>query len=345
MNKSAVLVCAVTLLLSGCGEKATSAPSETPARPAKLLTVAIGHEGITRQFPAQVEADDKALLSFRVSGVIESMPVKAGMDVNQGDILAELDGQQYRLQLDKATAQYQLAQVQFNRADRLHNDKVISEQRFDEARSALSEAASGLEQAQANVNYTQLKAPYSGTVSLRMKEVNEFARAQEPILHIQSKDIINVSFQLPERYFHYFSQQAKQLTPFVTFDAYGDRRFPAQFKEMDTEADTKTASYRVTVSLMRPQAVNVLPGMAAKVSVTIPTDTETAIPDSALVTKGEDLGVWRVDPQGVVSFTPIRLEDGKVSDGLENGDVIVATGAGALQEGDRVRAWVKERGL
>lgn len=259
--------------------------------------------------------------------------------------MAALDSQQYQLQLDKARAQYQLAQVQFNRAERLHNDKVISEQRFDEARSALSEAAAGLEQAQTNLNYTELKAPYAGTVSLRMKERNEFVQAQSPVLHIQSKDIINVSFQLPERYFHYFAQRVDTLMPSVSFDTYEQRQFPAQFKEIDTEADPKTASYHVTVSLSRPEAVNVLPGMAAKVHVTIPTQSQTHVPDTAVIQTKSGAAVWRVGEKGEVSLAPVTLKQGQVTSGLKNGDVIVATGASALEEGDRVRAWVKERGL
>ncbi|OOE44291.1 efflux transporter periplasmic adaptor subunit [Salinivibrio kushneri] len=340
-----VLSGCLALSLAGCGEPKVSAPSETPPRPAKLLAVVTNEDGLARQFPAQVEADDKALLSFRVSGVIESMPIKAGMDVAKGQVLAALDSQQYQLQLDKARAQYQLAQVQFNRAERLHNNKVIAEQRFDEARSALSEAAASLEQAQTNLNYTQLKAPYAGTVSLRMKEENEFAQAQAPVLHIQSKDIINVSFQLPERYFHYFAQHADNLVPSVSFDTHPSRQFPAQFKEIDTEADPKTASYHVTVSLNRPDAINVLPGMAAKVHATIPTKSQTQVPQSAVLETNEGTAVWRVGDNGEVKLTPVTLREGKVVSGLENGEVIVATGVSALKEGDRVKAWVKERGL
>ncbi|OOE96133.1 efflux transporter periplasmic adaptor subunit [Salinivibrio sp. MA351] len=345
MIKRFVLASCAALILFGCGEPAISSPSETPTRPAKLLTVLTNDEGLTREFPAQVEADNKALLSFRVSGVIESMPIKAGMDVKKGQMLAALDNQQYSLQLDKARAQYQLAQVQFNRADRLHNDKVISEQRFDEARSALSEAAAGLEQAQTNLNYTELKAPYAGTVSLRMKERNEFTQAQSPVLHIQSKDVINVSFQLPEHYFHYFAQHLDTLTPSVSFDTYEHRQFSAQFKEIDTEADPKTASYHVTVSLSRPDAVNVLPGMAAKVHVTIPAQSQPQIPDTAVVQSDSGSAVWRVNEDGEITLVPVVLKNGKITSGLDNGDVIVATGAGALEAGDRVRAWVKERGL
>ena len=345
MIKRSLLAFCATLALFGCGEPTISSPSKTPTRPAKLLTVVTDDEGLTRQFPAQVEADDKALLSFRVSGVIESMPIKAGMDVKKGQVLAALDNQQYKLQLDKARAQYQLAQVQFNRAERLHNDKVISEQRFDEARSALSETAAGLEQAQTNLNYTELKAPYAGTVSLRMKERNEFTQAQSPVLHIQSKDILNVSFQLPERYFHYFAQYLDTLTPSVSFDINEQRQFPAQFKEIDTEADPKTASYHVTVSLNRPDAVNVLPGMAARIHVTRPTQSQTQIPATAVVQSDAGNAVWRVSENGEITLMPVTLKNGKITAGLDNGDVIVATGAGALEPGDRVRAWVKERGL
>lgn len=345
MNKALCLAFLSIFALAACEEKQV-APPEIESRPAKLLTVVIGEQGLNRVFPGTVQADDKAVLAFRVSGQLVDIPVKAGQEVQKNQELAELDKDDYGLMLAKARAVHELALVQFDRATRLRKDRVISEQDFDKASSALSEAKAQLEQAQANYNYTTLKAPYSGTISLRLKEENEYVGAQTPVMHIQSNDIINVSFQLPERYFSYFTGTRNEVMPQVEFDAYKGTKYISEFKEMDTEADAKTGSYRVTVSLPRPQQVNVLPGMAATVYVDIPSAQQSVVPNTAFVKQANgQIGVWKVGENGEVDLTDVTVEDGKITAGLNSGDVIVETGIGSLKPGDKVYPWVKERGL
>ncbi|WP_025744565.1 hypothetical protein [Salinivibrio costicola] len=85
--------------------------------------------------------------------------------------------------------------------------------------------------------------------------------------------------------------------------------------------------------------------MAAKVHVTIPAQSQPQIPDTAVVQSDSGSAVWRVNEDGEITLVPVVLKNGKITSGLDNGDVIVVTGVGALEAGDRVRAWVKERGL
>ncbi|MBV7297396.1 efflux RND transporter periplasmic adaptor subunit [Enterovibrio paralichthyis] len=344
--KKALSLALVSLYLSGCSEEPPI--PEPEARPAKLMTVAIGDKDAVRVFPGTVEADDKAVLAFRVAGEIIDIPVFAGQDVEKGDVLAELDKDEYRLLLEKAKASHQLAKVQYDRAVQLKKTNVISEQDFDKAKSHLNEAQAGLDLAQSNFNYTTLKAPYSGTISLRLKEKNEYANAMEPVMNIQTKDVINVSFQLPERLFSFFDAEngSTHSKPLLRFDAYPAQEFEADFKEVDTEADTTTASYRITVSLPRPENVNVLPGMAAQVSTSISASSQNELPETAVETDDSGTHVWRVAANGAVSRVPVELgEDNKLEAGLNNGDVIVVNGVSSLEEGMVVFPWVKERGL
>ncbi|MEZ9524339.1 efflux RND transporter periplasmic adaptor subunit [Enterovibrio norvegicus] len=335
----------ISLSLIACSEEPPV--PEPEARPAKMMTVSIGDGDINRTFSGTVEADDQAVLAFRVSGEITDMPALAGIDVVAGDVLAELDKDEYGLLLAKAKASYRLSKVQYDRAVKLKKTNVISEQDFDSAKSSLSEAKAGLDLAQSNFDYTTLKAPYSGTISLRVKERNEFVGAMEPVMHIQTKDVINVSFQLPERLFQYFNSESELQShqPLISFDTYPGSSFPATLKEVDTEADTTTASYRITVTLPRPDNVNVLPGMAAQVTATLPGASQNIIPDTAIENDGDSTLVWRVGEDGKVSKVSVSLENNKLVGGLESGDTIVINGINSLDEGMVVYPWVKERGL
>ncbi|MDD1792344.1 efflux RND transporter periplasmic adaptor subunit [Enterovibrio makurazakiensis] len=331
--------------LGGCSEEPPV--PEPDARPAKLMTISIGEGDVMRTFPGMVEADDKAVLAFRVAGQILSMPAFSGEDVAEGKVLAELDKAEYALLLEKAKSIHALATVQYQRAVKLKKTNFISAQDFDKAVSSLNEAKADLELAQSNFNYTTLKAPYGGTVSLRVKEKFEYVNAMEAVMHIQTNEVINVSFQLPERLFKYFASggEAMRHFPSVSFDAYPDQVFPAEFKEVDTEADSTTASYRITVSLPRPDGVNVLPGMAAEVSTSLPVSAQNTLPSSAIDNSGGMTSVWRVEEGGKVKNVPIVLNGEVLESGLSDGDVIVVNGIQSLEDGVVVYPWVKERGL
>lgn len=321
-------------------------PIEPLTRPAKLLTVSVSGSVNQRVFPAVVTADDSAVLTFRVSGQLKDMPVKAGMNVDEGEVLAVLDPQELALRKAQAQAAFNLAKVQFDRASKLRKDFVVSEQDYDQAKSQLNEAKANLEQADANLGYATLRAPYKGAISLRFKENFEYVTANEPVMNIQTSDIVNVTFQLPEHLINRLSGNAENDQANVVFDTYPSQSFVATLKQIDTEADPKTGSYKVTLTMPRPDNINVLPGMSARVSVEVDAANSSLVPESALVQAGNGTtSVWKVGVDGAVTLVPVEISSGVLVSGLSDGDQIVSTGIGALREGDKVVEWVKERGL
>lgn len=164
-------------------------------------------------------------------------------------------------------------------------------------------------------------------------------------MHIQSAGLINVTFQLPEQLLARY-QGSYEVRPTVTFDTIPDQSFAAEFKEIDTEADPKTSSFKVTLSMQSPEGKNILPGMAGQVRINLPRGNTGGVPVRAIVQEGNDSYLWRVDDQGVVHKAKVVLDDKRrVLEGLNDGDLIATSGVHELQEGQKVRPWVKERGL
>ncbi|GAK87952.1 probable Co/Zn/Cd efflux system membrane fusion protein [Vibrio ponticus] len=97
----------------------------------------------------------------------------------KGQVLATLNPDQYELLAQQAQAQYQLADVQYQRNKKLRQDKVVSEQDFDQAKANRNSAKATLDQANANLRYTKLVAPYDGTISLIPAENHEYIEAKK----------------------------------------------------------------------------------------------------------------------------------------------------------------------
>lgn len=343
MYKLALLL-VTTAALSGCGKELPPVP-EPDSRPAKLFTVSLGNSQFQRSFPANSEAGDKVILAFRVPGQMQSIEVLAGQQVQKGEVLAKLNPDEYSLLAKQAKAQFRLADVQYQRYTKLRADQVVSEQDFDQAKANHNSAKATLEQAQANLKYTQLVAPYDGTISLVPAENYEYITAQQGVMNIQTNQLMKIMFLLPDHLLNRFSRGVN-LTAMMTFDAFPNHQYELLFQEVDTEADPKTGSYKVTMIMERPSDVGILPGMAGTVNVTVESTGATKIPPSALMEQDGVYYVWRVDLQGMVSKTQITLNEiGEVTRGLEEGDQIIISGVEGIEPGIKVREWVKERGL
>ncbi|KLN63239.1 efflux RND transporter periplasmic adaptor subunit [Vibrio sp. VPAP30] len=343
MRKS-ILFLATAAVLSGCGRELPPVP-DPDSRPAKLFTVSIGNAHFERSFPATSEAGDKAVLAFRVPGQLQSIDVVAGQAVIKGDVLASLNPDEYTLLAKQAEAQYRLADVQFQRYKKLRKDKVVSEQDFDEAKAKRNSARATLEQAQANLRYTRLVAPYDGTVSIVPAEAYEYIAAKEGVMNIQTTQLMKVIFQLPDHLLNRFAS-GLNLTAHMTFDAFPENQYELTFQEVDTEADPKTGSYKVTMVMERPEDIGILPGMAGTIHVAVESTGATRIPTSALIEEDGQTYVWRVDSQGIVTKALVDLNDKRqVQSGLNEGDQIVISGVNGIEPGIKVREWIKERGL
>ncbi|SEG17467.1 efflux RND transporter periplasmic adaptor subunit [Vibrio hangzhouensis] len=344
MNFKLFLLVTITSLISGCGKAPPPIP-EPESRPAKLFTVSVGNSKFERTFPATSEAGDRAVLAFRVPGQLEQIVVRSGQPVSKGDLLAKLNPDEYQLLEKQAKANFQLADVQYKRALSLRKDKVVSEQDFDQAKANMNSAQANWSQAKANLSYTQLVAPYDGTISIIPADNYEYIQAKEGVMNIQTNQLLKVIFQLPDILLNRFRSKV-QVDATMVFDAYPSREFELTFQEIDTEADPKTGSYKVTMIMERPSDVGILPGMAGQVRVVASSSGATVIPISALFMEGDKKCVWRVNIDGIVEKVALELnEQRQVLSGLEDGDQIVISGVQGIEPGIKVREWVKERGL
>lgn len=355
-----LLTCS-SVLLAGCQPQAPADAAPAPVvQPVKLFQVPAQQSAQYRDFPATVEAAQVAQLSFRVAGELAEFPVKAGDDVVRGALVAKLDPRDYQLVVDQAQARFDLAQAQFARTENLVDQGVISPQQFDEVKANLDIARANLDTAKSNLSYTELRAPFAGTIAHLFVERFETVQPQQPIVTLQMNDAIDVSINVPENLFARVRRNS-DYRPDVIFASAPDTRYSATLKEWDAVADPATNTYKVVFTLPSPTDLNVLPGMTARVRVDINAVSEQAssaqiIPASAVFTPrtvATDSApkVWVYDPQSQqVSMRSITVaavtERGiEVATGLNPGEQIVVAGVHALTDGQQVRPWQKEPGL
>ncbi|ORT50054.1 hypothetical protein ST37_09045 [Vibrio sp. qd031] len=342
--RSMTLLAAASIVLVGCN-KAEPWPEEPSSRPVKVMTVIVGEQSFTRQFPATVEAGDKASMSFRVSGRIDDIVVRSGEAVEQGQVIATLMSDEASLIKAQSLAMFQLAEVQFERAKALIKDNVISAQSYDDSVGMYKAAQARYDQSVTNYEYTQMVAPFDGNISLVFAEDHQWVNANEPVLNVQSRELLKIEFQLPDYLLFSFQANPPKRAQ-VRFDSLPDSSYPVTFLELDTQSDLSTGSYKVTMAMQRPEGSRIYPGMSGQIEVEIPQGTPNSLPATALFDCDGKQCVWRLNDSGSIEQVAVTLtESGEVESGLADGDQIVVTGVDSLSSDLKVREWVKEQGI
>ena len=365
MNKfSLILTGLMFVMLTACS-KPEPPPLPEVARPAKLFTVVGPNQMMMRSFPGEVQASDEANMAFRVSGKLVEFPANRGILVKQGDLLARLDPSDYQAVVNQARAQYDLAVAQFKRAAELVDRQLVSRSEYEQREALMKVRKSSLTQAQNDLDYTGLIAPFDGVVARRMAENFENVTAGQVVLILQTKKMVDVIVDIPESIVARIGRVHSERDPNpvqVRFGSTSDRTYTAEYKEHETTADPATLTFKVTFSLPTPADLNVLPGMSATVIADLAglfsgETAATLVPIEAVFSAEDEpldadrRQVWIVDPDSMrtsrrdVKVGPLTGQNIAILEGLEPGEMIVAAGVNAVQEGMWIRPMERERGL
>lgn len=338
------------LLMSfGCGDKAEE---EAPVvRPVKSMVVGDVLSG-SRSFPGRVEASDRVDLSFRVSGPLIELPIERGVEVKKGQLLARIDPRDYRIALDEARAAFNKAEADYLRYQNLYEKDAVSVSELDLHRAQRDVAKARLDDAQSNLDYTYLRAPFTGIIGDRYVQNFEEVQVNQTICSVHDINFLDIVVDIPE----HLIANVGNITPadldiIARFEAAAGMDFPVSFKEVAAQADPATQTYELRVTMPQPDAISVLPGMTAEVIArgTRSGDSEErefTIPVSAVFPDKEGAGqaVWVID-SGDMTVHRREVTLGAVTgsgsvevmSGLRAGERIVLAGVSHLREGMEVR--------
>lgn len=337
-------------LLSGCSRPA---PSEEPIRAVKVLTVGMQGMGAGGEFAGEVRARVESRLGFRVGGKIVRRNVELGQRVKAGEILAQLDPQDYQLAAQAARAQVSaaltnrdLAAADFKRYKELRDQNFISGAELERRDAALKAAQAQLDQAQAQgaaqgnqASYTTLLADVSGVVTAVEAEAGQVVAAGTPVVRIAQDGPRDVVFAVPED-----KVAQVKIGSGVEVRAWGAQTAIAgAVREVAASADPVTRTFGVKVSLPAKDAlalgatVSVLPQSLSRTGVQV-----IKLPTSALRQDGQSSAVWVLDTASMtVKLQPIEIatadgNDVVVAGGLQPGMQVVSAGVHVLSPGQKV---------
>ena len=361
MNSTRFLLLASFAVLAGCSRPA---PPQEPVRSVKLVTVGLSSLTAEQSYAGEVRALSESRLSFRVGGKLIRRQAELGQRVQAGQVLAQLDAQDYALAAAAAGAQVtaartsrDLAAADYKRFEALKAQNFISGAELERRAASLQGAQAQFEQAQSQyalqgnqTNYAVLVSDGAGVVTSVDAEVGQVVAAGTPVVRVAMDGARDVVFAVPEgRVAAMTIGLPVQVRGWAASGASETSATAAstlsgQVREVAASADPVTRTYLVKVALA---AQPVVPALGATVTVLVPGQANAAaqvlkLPTSALRQEGQQTAVWVLDPQSMTlraQVVQVRAADGNevvVQSGLEPGMQVVAAGVHVLSAGQKV---------
>src|SRR6476620_11609714 len=348
----ALPVIAFLPLLAACDDHAASATAK-PERPVQVERVAFENENATREFVGVVRARYETDLGFRIAGKIVSRVVNIGDRVKVGDVVARLDPQDLKLQVESAEAEFAAstsnlhqAASDFDRYTTLKTRGWASIADFDRKQAAKDEAEGRLERAKRSLDlahnqldYSDLKANADGVITATLAEPGQVVAIGQPVVRLAHRGEKEAVVALPETWV----AEARSSKATVQLWSGPGRNFTARLRELSPQADAATRTYAARFTIDNPDE-SVALGMTATVTLSHSADVSVAkLPLAAILNRGAGPSVYVVDTSGALELRPVKVasfteDTALVTSGVSNGDRIVKLGVQKLDAGERVRA-------
>ena len=286
--------------------------------------------------PGRTEADKRSVLAARTNGIIAELPVRRGQVVKKGDLILKLDIEGKAAAVETARQLLAQREAEQKAAAQLAKGGNLARLQLDSANSALAEARSQLEAAIAELDRTEVHAPFDGVVDKVNVELGSSVMQGAEIATILSLDPVLAVGQVSEHDLGHVSVGDKAEVRLVSGEVVeGEVRY------ISRDASEQTRTFRFEVAIPNEDR-SVPAGMTAEVTLRAEPVESVLVPRSVVTlgTKGE-LGVNTVNADNKVEFHPIDLVDdtpeGLYLAGVPEDARLIVAGQDLVADGDTVK--------
>lgn len=277
--------------------------------------------------------DEEVDLSFQTSGMVTHIVFQEGTHVRKGQLLAKVNDAPLLAQLMKLEAQLKLAQDRVYRQSTLLEKDAVSKEAYEQVKTDLESLHADIQLVKANIDLTELKAPFDGIIGLRQVSEGAYASPTTVIAKLTRISPIKIEFSISERY----AGRIGAGTP-ISFSLEGDRNiYSGNIYAVESTIERTTSTFAARA--LHPNLNGALrPGRTASVKVRmLDISNAIAIPTEAIV---PEMGVDKVFLYRAGKAQPVAVTKGlrsesliQVTDGLNFGDTIIVSGTLQLRTG------------
>lgn len=335
---------AAIIMMEACSSKASEKKTTLTgdAIPVKLLAINSENNFNIIHASGLTGTENEAKLSFKISGIIESILVTEGQQVKKGQLLATLKSTEIAAQVQQVQLAVDKAQRDYQRAINLYKDSVATLEQLQNAKTGADIARQNLQQVTFNQQYAKIYAPSDGFIVKKIGNVGELANSGAAVILMNavsgsSKWILKTG--VPDKDWAVI-QPGNKAT--VTFDAFPGKSFTAVVSKKALASDPVSGSFelQLQVDFGKEQPAS---GMFGTASITPSHKTEGySIPYEALLEANGKKGfVFVTDDQKTVKRVPVAISTisdnaAYISDGLQGHSFVVTSGSPYLADNSKI---------
>lgn len=339
--------------------------------PVETALVTRGPMTLTRTFSGTLEARDRFVAAPKISGRVKRLAVDISDHVKKGQVVCELDNDEYvqdvaQANADLAVARANLAEAEnalvianreLDRVKTLRKRGITSDAQFDTAktnqlqkqagcdvaRAQVLRAESALESARIRLSYTQVRAEWAGddderVVAERFVDEGDTVSATTSLLSIvRLNPLTGVIYITEKDYSRLTVGQPARLTT----DAYKQEVFSGIISRIAPVFRTESRQARVEMAVTNPDE-RLKPGMFIRATIELDhKDNALIVPEAALTQRNSRYGVFVVDKDKEIALwkpvvVDIRQDDRASVTGIDDGVLVVTLGQQMLADGSPV---------
>ena len=336
----------VLAALVSCGQPPVKEQGPRPVKLAEVTALNV----VEKSFSGVVSPDQFSDLAFKMSGPLISLLVDEGQKVRTGQVVAEIDPQDFKWEYEAKKASYQSADAALQRATKLLSKQAISKQEYESTEASFSNAKAAFEYAQNQLEQTKLRAPFDGFIQKKYVENYQKVQAGQGIVCLINPNKLQVQFTMPETNLTYFNSP---YSIYIEFDTYKGKKFKAKVKDY-VEASPDGAGVPVFLYIDDPEfnlnKYKVAVGFSCRIYLNIETKSfnEGAVlaPISAIVASDTDNVKYvfvynkqtqKVERRQVAVDELLGKNSVVITSGVQVGDLVVSAGATRMEDGQQVK--------
>jgi membrane fusion protein (multidrug efflux system) len=299
---------------------------------------------ITKQYTGQIHSRRHIEIRSLQSGYLEEISVKEGQAVRKGDMLFKVAPVLYAAKWDAALAEVTLAELELQRAERLYQNKVVSQEEVAQFKAKLAKAQANAKLAEAELNFTSVRAPFDGIIDRLHEQQGSLITERDILTTLSDNSVMWVYFNVPQaQYLEYVAapgqdQKGKDIE--LDLGSGGKSQLSGKIAAIEAQFDSETGTIPFRADF--PNADGVMRhGMIGKVIIPQALHNAIVIPQRASF---EALGkryVYIVDQDDVAHRREIVVQHELgslliIEKGLDVNDKIVLEGMRQIQDGEKV---------
>ncbi len=350
MNKLSIFVIALVgvLLISGCASD--EIVKKEIARPVKSLVIGENSDPEGKGFPGITKENQQSEISFRVGGPIIKYNVVEGARIKKGDLIAEIDPRDFRIDVQSSEARYNQTKAESDRFYRLWKKGSVAKNDYDRKYANFLEAEADWKDAKNALIDTKLYAPYTGFFGPKLAELGDKVRVRQAITTLVDLSLIEVITTIPEQlaiqYLNFDSYE-------VHLETYPGVVFKASLKELEKKPTSEGFPLHLYLDHKNIESdntqVKVAAGLSCRVNINLKNSGEgqsrIIVPITAIFEGNTDnsTSVWIINAdnntvkiQSVTTGNLVGHDAILIKKGLSIGDEIVIAGVHRLTEGDKI---------